>query len=146
MRNKLRALLIAAGLFAGAPAFGAGPVAVEVFKNPACGCCGKWIMHLQDAGFQVRAYEIPNLGAVRTSLGMPAAYASCHTAKVGGYVVEGHVPAADIRRLLAERPNAKGLAVPMMPGRAPGMDVPNAPPYETLLVQSDGSPRTFARH
>jgi len=146
MRHTLRKLLVTASLIVGAPVYAAGPVAVEVFKNPACGCCGKWIRHLQDAGFQVQAYEIPNLGAVRASLGMPAAYASCHTAKVDGYLVEGHVPAADIRRLLAERPKAKGLAVPMMPGRAPGMDVPNAPPYETLLVQADDSARTFARH
>lgn len=119
---------------------------VEVTKSPYCGCCGKWIEHLRQNGFEVRIRDVDDVPAARKALGMPERHASCHTAKVGSYLVEGHVPAADIRRLLAEKPKAIGLAVPAMPPGSPGMESPRPLPYDTLLVQADGSSRVFARH
>jgi hypothetical protein len=118
----------------------------EVFKSPSCGCCGKWIKHLQQNGFQVNIHEVNDIPAARKKLGMPDRLGSCHTAQVGGYVIEGHVPAADIQRLLKEKPNALGLAVPSMPPGSPGMETAKPIPYETLLVQPNGSTRVFARH
>jgi len=112
---------------------------VEVWKSPTCGCCGGWIEHMQAAGFEVRAHDVGNTAA-RARAGLPASLGSCHTALVGGYVVEGHVPAEDVRRLLAERPVAIGLAVPGMPIGSPGMEQDNRrDPYDVLLVTADGS-------
>ncbi|MCD2452118.1 MAG: DUF411 domain-containing protein [Methylicorpusculum sp.] len=119
---------------------------VEVLKSPQCGCCGKWINHLQQNGFQVNTHEVNDVPAAREKLGMPDRLGSCHTARVGDYVIEGHVPAADIQRLLKEKPQTLGLAVPSMPPGSPGMETAKPVPYETLLVQADGSPRVFARH
>ncbi len=119
---------------------------VEVFKNPYCDCCSKWAEHMEKNGFKVVTHEVENVPAKRKSLGMPNELGSCHTAKIGNYVIEGHVPAADIKRLLKEKPKAIGLAVPGMPGGSPGMDIPNSPPYETLLVQVDGSTHVFSKH
>ncbi len=119
---------------------------VEMYKSPYCGCCGKWAEHMQKNGFKVVTHEVDNVPAKRKSLGMPERLGSCHTAKIGNYLLEGHVPATDVRRLLKEKPKALGLAVPGMPAGSPGMDVPKSPPYETLLVQSDGSTRVFATH
>src|ERR1035437_669623 len=119
---------------------------VDIYKSPTCGCCGKWIEHMKKNGFKVEIHEVSDIPAARKSLGMPDKLGSCHTSKIGNYVVEGHVPAADIQRLLKEKPKALGLAVPSMPPGAPGMDVPNATPYETLLVQADGTTRVFAKH
>lgn len=116
---------------------------VEVYKSPTCGCCGKWVEHLRTSGFAVNVNDIPNVDAFRAKAGVPAALASCHTALVSGYVVEGHVPAADIRKLLAERPKALGLAVPGMPMGAPGMDAPHARGYDVLLFQADGTTRVY---
>lgn len=119
-----------------------GKPRVEVWKGPACGCCKAWIAHLQDNGFAVVVHDDGNTDA-RTRLGMPVRYGSCHTAQVDGYVVEGHVPAREIRRLLRERPAAIGLAVPAMPVGSPGMDGPayggRKDPYDVLLVRRDGS-------
>ncbi len=119
---------------------------VEVYKSPYCGCCTKWIAHLQQAGFAVRAHDVADVAQERQKLGMPGRFAACHSARVGNYAIEGHVPAADIRRLLQEQPQATGLAVPSMPPGSPGMEGAYAVPYETLLVQGDGSYRIFARH
>ncbi len=119
---------------------------VEVFKSPSCGCCGKWIEHLQQNGFQVSVHEVNDVPAARKKLGMPDRLGSCHTARVGDYVIEGHVPAADIQRLLKEKPKALGLAVPAMPPGSPGMETAKPVPYETLLVQTDGNSRIFAKH
>lgn len=122
---------------------------VEVWKSPTCGCCNDWIKHLEQAGFTVKANDSGNT-AVRNKLGMPNRYASCHTALVAGYVVEGHVPAADIRRLLAEKPKALGLAVPDMPIGSPGMDGPaygnRIEPYDVLLIGADGKSTVFNSH
>jgi len=119
---------------------------IDVYKSPSCGCCGKWIEHLKKAGFKVETHEVTDIPGNRKKLGMPDKFGSCHSAKVGNYVLEGHVPAADIQRLLKEKPKALGIAVPSMPPGSPGMDIPNSPPYETLLVQTDGSSRVFAKH
>jgi len=119
---------------------------VEVFKSASCGCCGAWVEHMRQNGFQVIAHDVGDVPAERRKLGMPDRLGSCHSAKVGGYVIEGHVPAADIRRLLKEKPKALGLAVPSMPPGSPGMEGPRAIPYDTLLVARDGTTRVFASH
>lgn len=119
---------------------------VEVYKSRYCGCCEKWVGHLRQAGFEVRTHDVNDVPAARQRLGMPERLASCHTARVGAYVVEGHVPAADIQRLLKEKPPAIGLAVPAMPAGAPGMESPRPQPYATLLVQTGGETTVFAKH
>ncbi|WP_425592708.1 DUF411 domain-containing protein [Azonexus hydrophilus] len=120
---------------------------IDVWKSPYCGCCKDWITHLENEGFAVIAHEVDDLDAARKRLGMPARYASCHTARVGGYLLEGHVPAREILRLLAEKPKAIGLAVPGMPVGSPGMDGPayggRRDPYDVLLVQADGRARIY---
>ena len=116
---------------------------VELYKSPTCGCCSKWAEHLRTSGFAVNIHEVPDIDAFRAKAGVPAALAACHTALVGGYLVEGHVPAADIRQVLIERPNALGLAVPGMPAISPGMDAPHGPGYNVLLFQADGATRIY---
>ena len=129
-----------------APVWAQTTPTVDVYKSPTCGCCGKWIDHMKKNGFKVEIHEVDNIPASRKKLGMPDKLGSCHTSKVGNYVVEGHVPAQDIQRLLKEKPKALGLAIPSMPPGVPGMDIPNSPPYETLLVQADGTTSVFAKH
>ncbi len=136
--------LFALGAAANLPASAAD--AVDVYKSPYCGCCEKWVEHLQQAGFAVRTHDVNDVPAARQRLGMPERLGSCHTAKVAGYVVEGHVPAADIQRLLKEKPKAIGLAVPSMPPGSPGMESPKPVPYNTLLVQAGGVTTVFAKH
>ena len=133
-----------------APAIGAqAAVSVEVWKDPSCGCCEDWVVHLTQAGFSVKVNDQGN-DAARKRLGIPEALGSCHTATVGGYVIEGHVPAADIHRLLKVRPVALGLAVPGMPIGSPGMDGPEykgrKDAYDVLLVQKDGSSKSFQHY
>lgn len=140
----------AAALMAPALAGAQGPtVLVEVWKSPTCGCCKDWITHLQANGFRAQVHEVGNTAA-RARLKVPQELGSCHTAWVGGYAIEGHVPAADIHRLLKERPDAIGLAVPGMPLGSPGMDGPaydhREDPYEVLLIARDGSTRVFNRY
>ena len=151
-RQFVRQLAGLAGLAVGAagmPVAAQGKPRVEVWKDPNCGCCGKWVRHLEANGFQVRVYDEGNTAA-RGRLGIPDKLGSCHTAVVGGYVVEGHVPAADIHRLLRERPVAIGLAVPGMPVGSPGMDGAvyggRKDAYDVLLVARDGSTRVFRRY
>ena len=119
---------------------------VDVYKSPDCGCCGAWVEHLRQAGFQVHSHDVGDVPGTRARLGMPERYGSCHTAKVGNYLVEGHVPAADIRRLLKEQPKALGLAAPGMPPGSPGMEGPRSQPYDVLLVQPGGSATVYAHH
>ncbi len=125
----------------------ANPV-VLVHKSPTCGCCGKWVEHLRAAGFEVDVRDTADMRAVKERVGIPPAKGSCHTAEVGGYFIEGHVPAEDVRRLLAERPKARGLTVPGMPIGSPGMEVPGqgTPKYAVELVRKDGSTEVFAEH
>lgn len=119
-----------------------------VFKTPTCACCDAWIAHMREAGFTTTITVLPSLQSVRSSRGMPDALASCHTGLIDGYLVEGHVPAQDVIRLLAEKPTAVGLAVPGMPLGSPGMETPQGhkDPFETLLVLQSGAVRVFARH
>lgn len=121
-------------------------IKVEVWKGPACGCCKDWIRHLENNGFSVTTYDQGNAD-IRARLGIPANFASCHTARVGGYAIEGHVPAVDIHRLLRERPKGIGLAVPSMPVGSPGMDGTEyrgrKDAYDVLLVRNDGSASVF---
>ena len=120
---------------------------VEVFKSPSCGCCGQWVEHMRASGFVVKVTEVTDTAATRKRLGVADRFASCHTATVGGYVLEGHVPAADVKRLLATKPKALGLAVPGMPPAAPGMDIPGRKdPYQVLLVDASGTSRVFANY
>lgn len=117
-----------------------------VYKSPTCGCCSKWIEHLEANGFEVESENVRDLTLVKQVNGVPRQMAACHTALVEGYFVEGHVPAEDIKRLLKERPEIAGLAVPKMPIGSPGMEGPNAQPYEVLAVGKDGRATVFARH
>lgn len=130
-----------------APASEAGPL-VLVHKDPSCGCCTLWVTHLEQAGFTVQVFEESNMGQVKERLGVPFGKGSCHTGEVEGYLVEGHVPAADIQRLLAERPKAKGLVLPGMPIGSPGMEIPGTPaqPFVVELVRLDGETEPFSRH
>lgn len=112
----------------------AAPV-IDVYKSPTCGCCVKWIDHLKANGFTVRSHDSHDMARHKERLGIPAGYASCHTAEVGGYVIEGHVPAKDIKRLLKEKPLARGLSVPGMPIGSPGMEQgSHSDPYEVILL------------
>jgi hypothetical protein len=157
-RHALRRIAIAAVALSSAAAWaqpaGKTPTAMAVWKDPNCGCCKDWVVLMEQAGFQVTVHDTGN-AAVRARLGLPARLGSCHTALVGSYLIEGHVPAADIRQLLAEKPKALGLAVPGMPVGSPGMDGPEyggrKDPYDTLLVTrkalgKDVDTRVFVAH
>lgn len=143
-RRSLVGLVAAAALVAPVASAFAGETTVVVHKDPNCGCCSLWVQHLRDAGFAVRVEEVADLKTVRARLGVPAALAACHTAEVAGYVLEGHVPREAVRRLLSERPNAKGLAVPGMPIGSPGMEGGQPQPFTVVLFGPDGS-RPFMR-
>ena len=120
------------------------PALITVWKNPDCGCCKEWIAHLQKSGFEVLAKDVPDTAPIRQKLGLPAKFGSCHTAQMGAYVLEGHVPAQEVRRLLRDQPKAVGLAVPGMPIGSPGMEVgKRQDPYDVLLVLADGSSRVY---
>jgi len=126
----------------------APPTPILVHKDASCGCCKKWVAHLSANGFQPAVRDEADMDAVKKTLGVPAALQSCHTAVVGGYLVEGHVPAADIKRMLATRPKIVGLAVPGMVTGSPGMEAPGRPaePYDVVAWDAKGATRTFARH
>ena len=143
-RRAVLAALLGSGF---SPAFAAKTrTAMDVWKDPNCGCCKDWVTHLEQAGFKVRVFDVGN-EAARARLGIPSKLGSCHTASVRGYAIEGHVPAKDIQRLLREKPKAVGLAVPGMPVGSPGMDDPiyqgRKDPYEVLLVAKDGSSTVY---
>ena len=116
-----------------------------VYKNASCGCCGEWEKHMRSAGFTVETITLADVTPVKRSLGVPDGMTSCHTATISGYVIEGHVPAEDVNRLLRERPRAKGLAVPGMPSDAPGMNQGRGQSYQTLAFDSQRN-WLFARH
>lgn len=148
-----RALLAGAAQLAAALALprlawaSAVPLKMTVVREPTCGCCGDWAKHVRAAGFTVEMINVPDISPFKARFGIPDDLASCHTAEIGGYVVEGHVPADAIKRLLAERPQATGIAVGGMPLNSPGMEVPGAEPetYEVTLF-SPGRRRVFARY
>jgi hypothetical protein len=118
---------------------------VVVWKDASCGCCNGWVDHMRQSGFPVTAQDSGNMAAVKKARGVPEALQSCHTAVIDGYVIEGHVPASDIMRLITDRPEAKGLAVPGMPASAPGMDQPGEP-YTVVLFGAPTGDRVYARH
>lgn len=119
---------------------------VNIYKSPTCGCCTKWDEYMTKNGFRVEAKNVADVSAYRSRNGMPARLASCHTATVGGYAIEGHVPAREIKRLLSEHPKVKGLAVPAMVPGSPGMEGARSFPYQVLLVQNDGSTSVYASY
>jgi hypothetical protein len=118
---------------------------VVVFKTPTCGCCGSWVDHLRDSGFEVDVRDLDNLSAIKAQYGVPQAMRTCHTALVDGYVVEGHVPARFVTKLLDERPDIAGIAVPGMPIGSPGMEVPGTPnaAYDVLAFNTSGKTAVF---
>ncbi|MES2536249.1 MAG: DUF411 domain-containing protein [Pseudomonadota bacterium] len=144
-RTLLQAGLLGAlglPLFAGAAS---APV-IQVYKNEGCGCCEGWIDHLKANGFSVTAQNVDTTAAYRDKAGIPKELASCHTGLVQGYAIEGHVPAAEIKRLLAERPKARGLAVPAMPMGSPGMEGPRKDPYDVLLIGTNGRTSVYKHY
>jgi hypothetical protein len=127
-----------------APAFA---TEVTVYKSPTCGCCKEWVKHLQANGFSVATHDVADIMPYKTANGVPATLGSCHTAKVDGYVIEGHVPASDIKRLLKERPAVRGLAVPGMPVGSPGMEQgARKDRYDVLTFDAQGKTAVYAAH
>jgi len=143
-RRSLVGLLAAAALAGPSASAFAEERTVTVHKDPNCGCCTGWAQHLRRSGFTVRVEEILDLDAIRNRLGVPAELAACHTAEVGGYVIEGHVPAEAIHRLFQDRPSGRGIAVPGMPAGSPGMEAAHPQTYTVLLFGPDGY-RPFMR-
>lgn len=119
---------------------------ITVYKTSTCGCCKSWIRHLKANGFSVNAYDVQNLDQIARQNGVSPQLRSCHTARIGNYVIEGHVPAQDIKRMLAEKPSVTGLTVPGMPQSAPGMDLPGKEPYNVYAFKADGSTAVYARY
>lgn len=139
-------VLIAGTTFAALSTKDAGALEVTVYKSPTCGCCNKWIAHLEANGFKVDAHDVADLTQVKLEHRVSRELSSCHTALVDGYVIEGHVPAADIRRLLQERPDVVGLAVPGMVIGSPSIEDPSSEPYNVLTFDRDGNTTVFAKH
>ena len=124
----------------------AGATEIVVYKSPTCGCCRDWVDHLRDEGFKVTTHNSNNMDQIKAEHGVKTKLQSCHTALVEGYVVEGHVPAADIKRLLQEKPTVAGLAAPGMPMGSPGMEGPYKDPYDVLAFEKSGATKVYARH
>jgi hypothetical protein len=137
---------LAAALILPLSSWAGDPPAADVYKSATCGCCSGWEKHLRAAGFTVRSHIVDDVSAMREKLGMPQKYASCHTARIGKYLVEGHVPASDVRRLLDEQPDAIGLAAPGMPSGSPGMEFGAPQDYDVLLVGRNNGARVFQHH
>lgn len=144
-RFNLASQFLAAALFAGA-SWAVSAQEVTVYKSPTCGCCGGWVEHMKAAGFKVKTIDQADVQPMKTKLGVPMKMNSCHTAVVEGYVIEGHVPGSDVRRLLKEKPKVKGLAAPGMPPGSPGMDLPNSPPYDVIAFDGKGGEQVYSRH
>ena len=150
----VRKRVLAAGLLGALVSVGGIVVAqkpaptVQVYRSPTCGCCANWVKHLQQHGFTTRVTETDDVASIKTQRGVPARVQSCHTAVVDGYVIEGHVPAADVQRLLKERPAVVGIAVPGMPIGSPGMEVPGQKPqaYDVVAFDKQGQTRVYASH
>ena len=155
-RHLIPAVLIGVLATLGSPASAQRPApasqrpatTVQVYKSPTCGCCALWVKHLQQHGFTTQVTDTDNVADIKAQHGVPARARSCHTAIVGGYVLEGHVPAADVQRLLKERPAVVGLAVPGMPIGSPGMEVAGqaAQKYDVLAFDKQGQLKVFASH
>jgi hypothetical protein len=142
-RKQFLSTLFVAPLLA---ACSAEELRMVVYKSPTCGCCGEWIKHLTSNGFVVEIHETNDIVEYGRSVGVPDELRSCHTGQIDGYVIEGHVPAADIKRMLAERPAGKGLAVPGMPMGSPGMEGAYTEPYSVLLFDAAGRSQVFQNY
>lgn len=140
--SAVLASVAGAGWMLANPAPAEAKPVLEVYKSPSCGCCGEWVKHMQDNGFSVKIHDTGN-SQIRTQMGISPKYGSCHTAVIDGYAVEGHTPASEVKRLLAERPDAVGIAVPAMPIGSPGMDGEayrgRKDPYDVLLLGKNGT-------
>nr|WP_297403500.1 DUF411 domain-containing protein [uncultured Marinobacter sp.] len=148
MKKHSLALGLMAALSFSTTALAAGAAqSIHVYKSPTCGCCTDWVKHLEENGFEVEVTETNNLNPIKADAGLTPALASCHTAFIGDYVIEGHVPASDIQRLLAEAPKATGLSVPGMPMGSPGMEIGNRKDhYKVILFNDAGQTRVFAEY
>ncbi len=149
MRKALTAMVVGSAMLLGgivAAQRAAGPT-VEVFKSPTCGCCANWVKHLEANGFTTKVTDVDDMTEVKAKYGVPGRLQSCHTAVVNGYVLEGHVPAADVQRLLKERPSVAGVAVPGMPIGSPGMEQGSlVQPYNVMTFDKQGQTSVFASH
>ena len=139
-------IIVGAILFLARPSHTGNAIAITVYKSPTCNCCNSWVNHLRNAGFAVTAENSVNMDSIKISAGVPHMLQSCHTALVDGYVIEGHVPANDIIRLLHDRPQVTGLAVPGMPMGSPGMEGAYSDRYDVLLFDSEGRTQVYATY
>lgn len=146
MIHRTIAKIILSGAFAIPVLAHAAMPIVDVYKSASCGCCGAWVKHMKDNGFTVRSHDVANPSDYREKFGIPNQLGSCHTAKVGGYAIEGHVPASDVARLLAAKPKVRGLAVPAMPLGSPGMEGPRQDPFDVVLIKADGSTSVYKHY
>lgn len=139
---------VTARTLAASPTMAAAPKPITVYKDPNCGCCAKWVDHMKAAGFATTVHDVADVEPIKARYGVPTALRSCHTALVDGYVVEGHVPAADVLRLVRERPSTvQGIAVPDMPAGSPGMEMgPRTDRYDVVTFAKNGTTRVFAQH
>ena len=145
MRKRLLAMFAPIALLAAAESAVAATVVVT--KTATCGCCRHWVDHMRKAGFTVEVHDVESVTPTARRLGVPDKLRSCHTAEAGGYAIEGHVPAADVKKLLAAKPRGvRGIAVPGMVAGSPGMESPNPQPYQTIAFDKDGNTRVFASH
>lgn len=139
--------LVLAAIPAAACAKPAKAAVLNIYKSPYCGCCGAWVEHIKLSGIRAGVRELEDVSPIAKKAGVPDELRSCHTAIIEGYFVEGHVPAVDIRKLLRDRPNARGIAVPGMPIGSPGMEQGGRKDdFNTLIVDRSGAVRVFARH
>ncbi len=154
MKKRIAALvgggvfaLLVAGLLSWYTPSAAKAGVVTVYKNPSCGCCGAWVDHMRAAGFELEVHDLTDLQAIKAEHGISANLGSCHTALVGGYVVEGHVPADLVQKMLDEKPDIAGLAVPGMVVGSPGMEVPGQPaqPYDVIAFDTSGRTAVYAK-
>lgn len=145
MRKRLVAMFAPIALLAAAESAAAATMVVT--KTSTCGCCHHWVEHMRKAGFKVEVRDVADVTPTARRLGVPDKLRSCHTAEAEGYAIEGHVPAADVKRLLATKPKgARGIAVPGMVAGSPGMESSSPQPYKTILFDKDGKTRVFASH
>jgi len=146
--RNLAAVILLAGLIPQTACSDAGNTleSITVYKSPTCGCCNKWISHLEDNGFKVEAINQSDMNRVKSESGIPRQLASCHTAKVGGYLIEGHVPATDIKRLLKQQPDVAGLTMPGMPMGSPGMEGHRQDNYDVLTFTRTGKTGVFNQY
>lgn len=148
MKKQILGLALTATLGFSTPLLAAGVAqSIHVYKSPTCTCCTAWIDHLESNGFDVESTDTQNMNRIKIDAGLTRNLASCHTAFVGDYVIEGHVPAEDIRQLIANAPKARGLAVPGMPAGSPGMEMGNRKDhYEVLMFNDKGQTKVFSEH